>query len=53
MLKHRGIVIHDTDCGEYWAGRLEKSGIDTLGVHPAGGIDAHLTHAACSDFEKT
>ncbi|MBQ3638569.1 MAG: DUF4838 domain-containing protein [Clostridia bacterium] len=53
MLKHRGIVIHDTDCGEYWAGRLEKSGIDTLGVHPAGGIDAHLTLAACADFVKT
>ena len=53
MIKHRGIVIHDTDCGEYWAARLEKSEIDTLGVHPAGGIDAHLTLAACAEFVKT
>lgn len=53
MKRQRGIVIHDTDCGEYWAERLEKSGLNTVGIHPAGGIDAHLTLAACMDFVRT
>ena len=53
MLKRRGIVLHDTDCGPYWAERLEGSGLNTVGVHPAGGIDAHLTLAACIEFVKT
>ena len=53
MLKRRGIVIHDTDCGPYWAERLEASGLNTVGVHPAGGIDAHLTLASCMEFVKT
>ena len=53
MLKHRGIVIHDTDCGPYWAERLEKSGLDTVGVHPAGGTEAHLTLAACMELVRT
>ena len=53
MLKRRGIVIHDTDCGEYWAGRLEGSGLNTAGIHPAGGIDAHRTLAACVEFVGT
>ena len=49
MLKSRGIVIHDTDCGDYWARRLEGSGLNTLGIHPAGGRTAHLSLAACAD----
>ncbi|MBE6724500.1 MAG: DUF4838 domain-containing protein [Ruminococcaceae bacterium] len=53
MLKRRGIVIHDTDCGPYWAQRLESSGLNTVGVHPAGGIDAHLSLASCMEFVKT
>lgn len=53
MLKRRGIVIHDTDCGDYWAGRLEGSGLNTVGVHPAGGLEAHRTLAACMEFAGT
>ena len=49
----RGIVIHDTDCGDYWAGRLEKSGIGAVGVHPAGGQGAHLSLASCMELVKT
>ena len=49
----RGIVIHDTDCGEYWALRLEKSGLNAVGIHPAGGQGAHLTLAACMEFVRT
>ena len=53
MLKRRGIVIHDTDCGDYWAARLETSGLNVVGVHPAGGRDAHLTLAACAEFVES
>ncbi len=53
MIARKGIVIHDTECGDYWAGRLETSGLNTLGVHPAGGADAHLTLAACMEYVKT
>ncbi len=53
MIRCRGIVLHDTDCGTYWAERLEKSGLNVVGVHPAGGVDAHLTLAACMELVKT
>jgi len=53
MIRRRGIVLHDTDCGTYWAERLEKSGLNVVGVHPAGGVDAHLTLAACMELVKT
>ena len=53
MIKHRGIVIHDTDCGDYWAARLEKSGLNTVGIHAAGGKNAHLTLEACAAFVQT
>ncbi len=53
VLKYRGIVIHDTDCGDYWAKRLEKSGLNTLGIHPAGGRTAHLSLEACAAFVGT
>ena len=38
-----GIIIHDTDIGAYWEKLFLQSGLDTLGIHPAGGVDAHLT----------
>lgn len=38
-----GIIIHDTDIGAYWEKLFSESGLDTLGIHPAGGNDAHLT----------
>ena len=53
MIKKCGIVIYDTECDDYWADRLERSGLDTLGIHPAGGATAHLSLAACADFVKT
>ncbi len=42
-LKKRGIIIHDTDIGDYWKELFLSSGLNTLGIHPAGGYDAHLT----------
>ncbi len=42
-MKSNGIIIHDTDIGEYWKALFLDSGLDTLGLHPAGGVDAHLS----------
>lgn len=41
MLKRRGILIHPDELTENWLRRLEGSGINTLGLHPVGGVDAH------------
>ena len=35
MIARRGIVIHAQECSDYWAGRLEKSGLNVVGVVPA------------------
>ncbi|MBR4960120.1 MAG: DUF4838 domain-containing protein [Clostridia bacterium] len=46
MFRERGIVIHAEDCiNDYWADRLTGEGLhlNVLGVHPAGGHDAHQT----------
>ncbi|MCR4906512.1 MAG: DUF4838 domain-containing protein [Clostridiales bacterium] len=53
MIKRRGIVIHAADCGDYWAGRLENSGLNVVGVHPAGGMDAHRSLEDCIRFLGT
>ena len=50
MLMSNGIIIHDTDIGEYWKILFLESGLDTLGIHPAGGVDAHLS---LDDFLKS
>ena len=47
MIARRGIVIHAQDCGDYWAGRLEKTHLNVVGVHPAGGMEAHRSLENC------
>lgn len=42
-MSSKGIIIHDTDISAYWEKLFLQSGLDTLGIHPAGGVDAHLT----------
>ncbi len=42
-MSSNGIIIHDTDIGEYWEKLFAESGLNTLGIHPAGGYEAHLT----------
>ena len=42
-MRKNGIIIHDTDIGEYWKKLFLDSGLDTLGIHPAGGVYAHLS----------
>ena len=53
MLKERGIVIHAGDCGDYWAGRLEKTRLNVVGIHPAGGMEAHRSLEDCIRFLGT
>lgn len=46
MFRERGIIIHAEDClNDYWADRLTGEGLhlNVVGVHPAGGHDAHQT----------
>lgn len=38
-----GIIIHDTDISAYWEKLFLQSGLDTLGIHPAGGYEALQT----------
>ena len=52
-MKRCGIVVHDTECGDLWARRLEGSGLDLLGIHPAGGPDAHLSLVSCMETVRT
>lgn len=37
MLKRRGIVIYAHEATDYWAARLEQSGLNVIGLHPVGG----------------
>lgn len=53
MLKERGIIIHAQDCGDYFAGRLEQTNLNVLGIHPEGGIAAHLSMQKCIDMLET
>lgn len=37
MIDRRGIVLLHTELGDYWTDRLIHSGLNVLGIHPAGG----------------
>lgn len=47
MLNRRGIIIHAEDCGDYFASRLEQTHLNVLGIHPAGGAEAHISMEKC------
>jgi len=53
MLKERGIIIHAQDCGDYFAGRLEQTNLNVLGIHPEGGVAAHVSMQKCIDMLET
>ena len=42
-MSSKGIIIHDTDISAYWEKLFLQSGLDTLGIHPAGGNEALQT----------
>ena len=39
----KGLLIHPSELSVKWIDRLADAGIDTLGLHPEGGRDAHLS----------
>ena len=53
MLKERGIIIHAQDCGDYFASRLEETNLNVLGIHPEGGVAAHVSMQKCIDMLGT
>ncbi len=53
MLKERGIIIHAQDCGDYFASRLEATHLNVLGIHPEGGVAAHVSMQKCINMLET
>ena len=53
MLKERGIIIHAQDCGDYFASRLEATNLNVLGIHPEGGVAAHVSMQKCMEMLET
>ena len=43
MGERRGILIHPQELEDSWIERLEDAGLNVLGLHPAGGREAHKT----------
>ncbi len=43
MRNRRGIIIHPEELEWSWVERLQEARINVLGLHPAGGANAHLT----------
>lgn len=43
MKNRRGIIIHPEELEMSWLERLQDARINVLGLHPAGGKNAHLT----------
>jgi len=53
MLKERGIIIHAQDCGDYFASRIEATNLNVLGIHPEGGVAAHVSMQKCMEMLET
>lgn len=49
MIRSRGIVINVSDCTDHFAKRLEtlRGKINVLGIHPEGGLSAHISMEEC------
>ena len=43
MFKRRGIIIHTEEFESTWLIRVRAAGLNTLGLHPVGGRNAHIT----------
>jgi len=39
----KGLLIHPSELSVKWIDRMKAAGVDTLGLHPEGGRDAHLS----------
>ncbi|MBQ4089911.1 MAG: DUF4838 domain-containing protein [Clostridia bacterium] len=52
-LIRRGILVHPEDLTRDWITRTARAGINTLGLHPAGGRLAHETLQQAIDMHAT
>lgn len=43
MFYHHGILVHPEELTDGWIDRMHAAGLDTLGLHPVGGRNAHLS----------
>ena len=43
MFARRGILIHPEEFEESWLDRVSDAGLNTLGLHPVGGRNAHVS----------
>jgi|LSQX01.3.fsa_nt_gb hypothetical protein len=50
MTGKRGVLIYPAEAGPYWLELLRDSGLNLLGIHPAGGKDAALSLAGLLEF---
>lgn len=41
-MKKRGVIIHPDELSEYWVKLMLISGLNTLGIHPVGGLTGGL-----------
>lgn len=43
MSERRGIIIHPEELEWSWTERLQQARLNVLGLHPPGGVNAHIT----------
>ena len=51
--KRRGIIVHPEDLTFDWIDRMAEAGLDTLGLHPVGGVKAHESLQRAIDWHAT
>ena len=49
----RGIIVHPEDLTFDWIDRMAEAGLDTLGLHPVGGVKAHESLQRAIDWHAT
>jgi len=52
-LDRRGIIVHPEDLTLDWIERMEHAGLNTLGLHPVGGMKAHESLQRAIDWHAT
>ena len=52
MVERRGIVIHPHELDDTWLNRCLDLGLNVLGLHPVGGLDADRSLRAMLDDLK-
>jgi len=53
MFTQRGLLIYPEEVGPYWCDLLLESGLNLVGIHPAGGAKAAHSLDRLLDFVQT